>query len=112
MSDRLRYLNRGQLREEIAYAAGVDPDRYGIGAAGVGFRKAHVRKIAVQLQPDSDHTNIDALELRGLYYAVCEWADGEYQPNAGNAWGINRENLKAIHRALDAAPPREVVSLD
>jgi hypothetical protein len=46
--------------------------------------------------------------LGEVYEAVCQWAGGEYHPNAGKPWGINRDNLKAIHRAVDAGPLREV----
>lgn len=107
--DRLAYLKNGQVREEIAYAVGADPDRYGVDSRR-GFKKADVIRVAVSLQPEDSDLEVEEMDLGGLYDAICSWAGGEYSPNAGKPWGLNRANLKAIHRAIDAQPPREVVS--
>lgn len=108
-TDRLKYLSNGELREEIAYTVGGDPSRYGAGS-GRGLLKDDVLRVAEALQPEDSPLDLESMTLRDLYVPVCEWAGGEYEPNAGNAWGINRENLKQIHQALDAEPPREVAS--
>jgi hypothetical protein len=111
MSDRLKYLNNGELRAEIAYAAGGDPTRYGVDSQR-GLKKADMRRVADSLQPADNDLDVHELELRGLYEAVCEWAGGEYEPNAGNPWSLYRPNLKRIHRALDAGPMQEVAADD
>lgn len=107
-TDRLTYLMKGELREEIAYAVGANPGRYGVDST-FGFRKADMIRIADQLQPADSDVEIRDCTLDTLYEFVCRWAGGEYQPNAGNPWGINRPNLKKIHRAVDAGDPREVI---
>ncbi|MDZ7701789.1 MAG: hypothetical protein U5J98_06820 [Halobacteriales archaeon] len=111
-SERLRYLTNGELREEIAYAAGADPTRYGAGKSGVGLKKADVLRIATQIQPDDSDVELNKLDLKGLYQVVCRWSGGEYKPNAGNAWKINRDNLKKMHQAIGGRPPREIVAAD
>jgi len=108
-SDRLKYLNKGQLREEIVYAVGGDPSRYGANSDR-GISIADARRIATTLQPDDSELDLDAMTIGDLYEHICDWAGGEYSPNAGNPWGINRPNLKEIHRAVDGQPPREVVA--
>jgi len=109
-ADRLKYLNNGQLREEIAYAVGADPSRYGPDSSR-GITIAHARAIGVSIQPPNTDVDLDAMDLGEVYKHVCRWAGGEYQPNAGKPWGINRENLKEIHRAVGGRKPREVVSV-
>jgi hypothetical protein len=111
MPETLRYHTNGELREEIAYTVGSDPTRYGAGSER-GLRKKEVARLAERLRPDGEELDVSECDLATLYDRVCEWAGGEYQPNAGNAWGINRDNLKHIHRAIDATEPREVVMTD
>lgn len=108
-SDRRKYLNNGELRAEIVYAAGGDPTRYGAGSPRC-LVKDHVKRVAYQLEPEDSDVDIEALDLEGLYRVVCRWAGGEHRPNAGNVWGINRENLKKIHRELGATNPWETVT--
>lgn len=105
-ADRQTYLRNAELRAEIVYSVGGDPTRY---TENVGLQKADVVRIARQLQPDGNDLDVEALRLGDLYDAVCEWAGGEYSPNAGNPWKINRENLKQIHRAVEAESPTKVV---
>lgn len=105
--DRLRYLTKGELREEIAYAVGADPTRYGAGSDR-GLRKADVVRIGDRLQPADSDLELRECHLGTLYEVVCAWAGGTYEPNAGKPWGICRENLKQIHRAVDGSDPREV----
>lgn len=107
ISERRQYLTTGELREEIAYAVGGDPSRYGAGSSH-GLKKATVRRIAEQLQPEDSTLTLHQCDLVNLYRHVCDWAGGEYQSNAGRAWGINRANLKLIHRELAATDPTEV----
>jgi hypothetical protein len=109
ISERRQYLTTGELREEIAYAVGGHPSRYGP-RSGKGLKKATVRRVAEQLQPADSDLRLHECDLVDLYRHVCEWAGGEYQPNAGNAWGINRANLKLIHRELGARDPTEAVT--
>ena len=109
MGDRLKYLNRGQIREEIAYAVGADPSRYGVDSSR-GLKKADMARIAERLQPAHSDLDIQQCDLRTLYERVCGWAGGEYQRTAGKQWGINRENLKRIHRAVGASDPREIAN--
>lgn len=106
MTDRLQYLTRGELREEIVYAVGGDPTRYGAGSDR-GLKKADVKRIATHLQPEDSDAALDAMDLGNLYEVACRWAGGEYQPNAGKPWGVNRSNLKQIHRAVSGEDPRE-----
>lgn len=103
----LKYLNNRELREQIAYAVGADPSRYSDEAKK--FTKSHVQQIAQQLQPEDNDLDVDAMALGDIYEAVCDWAGGDYSPNAGKPWGINRENLKLIHTAVDGREPREVI---
>jgi hypothetical protein len=103
----LKYKRNIELRREIAYTAGGDPTRYGEEDPRRGLVKADLQRIATQLQPADDDTDIAALDLRGLYETICRFADAEYSPNAGNAWALNRAALKAIHRVLDARAPEE-----
>ncbi|UHQ96418.1 hypothetical protein [Natrinema halophilum] len=105
----LKYLTNGELREEIAYTVGGDPTRYGVDSER-GLTKADVFRIAVAIEPDDTTVDLPDLDLEELYRVVCKWAGGEYNANVGNAWRINRPNLKRIHQAVDAQPPREVVS--
>lgn len=105
-SERLQYLTNGELRAEIVYAAGGDPTRYGVGSPHC-LVKDEVKRVACQLEPEDSDVDIEALDLEGLYRVVCRWAGGEHQPNAGNVWGINRNNLKKIHGAVGGRPPDE-----
>lgn len=106
----LKYCSNGVLREEIAYTVGVDPTRYGDGVQS-GFLKEHLQQIAIALEPDDSEITIERCKLGPLYRIICDWAGGEYQPNSGNVWKINRENLKEIHRALDAKQPRKITDV-
>jgi len=108
-TDRLIYLNRGELREEIVYAVGGDPSRYGVDSDR-GLQRADTERIAQKLQPEDNNLNLQQCQLGKLYEVACRWAGGEYQPNAGKPWGINRPNLKEIHRAVDGHPPRKKVA--
>ena len=107
--DRLKFLTNGALREEIAYTVGGDPSRYGVDSDR-GLRKADVKRVAERLQPEDSPLSLEEMTLRDLYVPVCRWAGGGYESNAGHAWGIDRWTLKQIHGAVDARPPREVVS--
>jgi hypothetical protein len=104
--DQLQYLTKGELREEIVYAVGGDPTRYGSGSDR-GLKKADVKRIATHLQPEDSDILLNAMDLGNLYEVACRWAGGEYQPNTGNPWGVNRSNLKQIHRAVGGVSPRE-----
>lgn len=108
-AERLTYLNKGQLREEIAYVVGADPTRYGIDSDR-GLCRDDMERIATQLKPADSGLDVRKCQLGKLYEVCCRWAGGEYQPNAGNPWGISRQNLKKIHRAVDGRPPREKVA--
>lgn len=103
--NRLKYLTTGELREEIAYTVGADPTRYGAGTQ-TGLLKNHLQQVAITLQPPDTTITIENCDLEALYRSVCDWAGCEYNPNSGNVWKINRDNLKHIHRALDATAPR------
>jgi hypothetical protein len=106
ISQRRQYLTVGELRQEIAYTVGGDPSRYGP-RSGKAMPKATVRRVAERLQPEDSTLTVHECDLVDLYRHVCEWAGGEYQPNAGRAWGINRANLKLIHRELGASDPTD-----
>lgn len=108
-SGRLDYLTNGELRGEIAYAVGADPTRYGPGSS-LGLTKDEVLKVCERLRPPHSEVTLHECKLEPLYERACRWAGGEYQPNAGKAWKINRKNLKRIHRAVGAADPRTVVA--
>lgn len=103
------YLTNAGLREEIAYAVGSDPTRYGRGSDR-RLKKSELLSIATLLQPDGSNVTLDRCDLERLYRLVCKWTGGEYQPTAGNAWGLTRSNLKLIHDAVDGRSPREVVA--
>jgi hypothetical protein len=53
ISERRQYLTAGELREEIAYAVGGDPSRYGP-RSSYGLKKATVRRVAEQLASIDD----------------------------------------------------------
>lgn len=102
VDDRQKYLRNFELRAEIAGALGMSPARFledGTTGAKVLLKK-HVLAVAREIQPEDSDVDVDELDLVELYRDVCEWAGGEYVPNAGNPCGINRENLKKIHRAV------------
>lgn len=105
--DPLAFKRNGELREEIVYAVGGDPTRYGI-ESRKGMTVDHVRRVGHRLQPDDSDVDVDALALTDLYTHVCDWAGGDHEPNAGKDWKITRENLKKIHRAVGGEDPREV----
>jgi len=98
-NDRLQYLKKGELRAEIVYVVGGDPTRYGAGSERC-LKKADIQRIATHLQPEDSDADLDAMDLGNLYEVACQWGDGEYHPNAGKPWGVNRSNLKQIHRAV------------
>jgi hypothetical protein len=104
--ERLTYLRTPQIRQEIVYASGGDPTRYT--DTDLCLNKADLKRIAQQLQPDTDTTTISDAGVRYLLETVCEWAGAEYQSNAGNQWRICRDSLKAIHRAVNARPQTEM----
>lgn len=108
-SDRLKFLTNGELREEIAYTVGGDPSRYGAGSSRQ-LTKGVVQRVAIRVQPAERDVALAAMELAELYEHVCECVGYAYEPPAGDPWGLRRGELKAVHRALDARPPREVVS--
>jgi hypothetical protein len=97
--DRLQYLTKAELRAEMVYAVAGDPTRYGAGSDR-GLKKADIKRIATHLQPEDSDADLDAMDLGNLYEVACRWAGGEYHPNAGKPWGVNRSNLKQIHRAV------------
>lgn len=103
----LRYRRNRQLRAGIAYAVGAYPTRFDSDRRR-SLRKATVVAAGEQLRPADSDVELDALGLAELYERVCAWASGEYSPNAGDPWGLNRPNLKRLYQALDARPPREV----
>ena len=105
----LRYLTNGEIREQIAYTAGGDPTRYGADSDR-GLCKADMLRIAEQVRPDGDETVLEDCTLSELLKLVCVWSGGEYRGNAGQQWGVQRENLKKIHRTLGASDPREVAA--
>ena len=107
--DRLRYLNKGELREEIVYAVGGDPTRYGIDSQRK-LNKADLQRICETLQPTDSDLTVHGMDLAALHHYACRWAGGEYVPNAGLQCGIRRNNLKKIHREVGSEPLREVVS--
>ena len=102
MRDRRTYLRVDELRAEIAYEVGCDPTRY----VGSDRRldKEALQRLARALECSSGSEHIEQLPLRRLYPLVCESAGGRYNASAGNQWGINRDNLKAIHEAVEAGP--------
>lgn len=102
----LKFKKNGELRKEIAYTVGGDPSRYGADS-DKGLTKGDVFRLAVQLQPEDSDLDLTELRLRDMYDAVCRWAGTEYQSSAGRSWGLRRDNLKAIHRAIDARSPTE-----
>jgi len=101
---RLQYLTKGELRAEILYAVGGDPTRYGAGSER-GLKKADIKRIATHLQPGESDADLDAMDLGNLYEVACRWGGGKYHPNAGKPWGVNRSNLKQIHRAIGGEDP-------
>jgi hypothetical protein len=103
----LRYRRNRQLRAGIAYVVGADPTRFDSDRRR-SLRKATVVAAGEQLRPADSDVNLEALGLAELYKQVCVWAGGEYSPNAGDPWGLNRPNLKRLYTALEARPPREV----
>jgi hypothetical protein len=66
ISQRRQYLTTGELREEIAYAVGGDPSRYGP-RSGKGLKKATVRRVAEQLQPTESDLTLHECDLVDLY---------------------------------------------
>jgi hypothetical protein len=102
--DRLQYLTKGELRAEIVYAVGGDPTRYGAGSDR-GLKKADIQRIATHLEPEDSDADLDAMDLGNLYEVACRWGGGEYHPNAGKPWGVNRSNLKQIHQAVGGEDP-------
>lgn len=111
MNNRLKFLQNVEIREEIAYTVGGDPTRYDT-ERGRNLNKADILRAATQLQPEDNDAALSEMTIGDLYEVVCRWSGGEYVPNAGNPWGLRRPNLKKLHQALDAQPPREVVDAD
>jgi len=102
MSD-LKFKTNRELRRDIAYTVGGDPTRY---ADSKHLNKADLMRLAETL----DVERAAEMNLDGLYEAICESVGQEWTANAGHPWGINRDNLKAIHRTIDASSPREVIN--
>jgi hypothetical protein len=89
-----KYKRNSELRAEIAFLADIPTDRYSASEQN-RFTKAHLLDIARQLgDPPED------LTLAELYPWVCEAAGTDYNANAGNQWGLDRDRLKAIRLAL------------
>jgi hypothetical protein len=102
-------LRNNEIRREIAYTVGHDPTRYqDVGSKHVCLTKAELLSIGEALRPADSDVAVGQLELIELYPQICEWVGLEYEPNVGNQWGLDREQIKAIHRAIDARPPEEV----
>lgn len=94
----LRYKRNAELRAEIAALAGVETDRYGPGSDR-GLNKAHLLAVADRLGVESGEN--EEPTLARLYELVCEAVGETYEPTTGNQWGLQRKDLKAIHRALE-----------
>ena len=105
----LKYKSNGVLREEIAYAVGGDPSRYGQGSYR-HFNKPELRRIATTLQPPDSDLTVEEMDLSALYDHVCRWAGADYTPNAGIQAGMQRSSLKAIHREVGGRPPKELMT--
>ena len=101
----LKYRRNSQLRAEIVYTVGGDASRYR--GTQRGMLKADIVRIATILQPDDSTAPVKSLKLSELYECVCKWAGSEYEGTAGCQWRLTRENLKAIHEAVDARSPTE-----
>jgi len=98
----LKYHQNWELRREIAYLAGVETERYRYdGQNRQRLRKAHLYKIAHELGNPPDE-----LTLAELYPWICGNCGVEYNGNAGNQWGLGREQLKAIFRSLHTGDKR------
>lgn len=94
----LKYRRNNELRAEIVREVGGDPSRYETGGASCGLCKADLVRIAETV---TSHDEPSELTLRGLYNTLDAAVDGmNHSHNAGNTWGIERENLKALHRAV------------
>lgn len=92
----LKYYRSNQIRDEICALVGVDPgDRFGV-AETRGLRKRHLQAVARELGIEWE----DSITLRELYNLVCDEVGAEYNANAGNQWGMDRDCLKAIHQSL------------
>lgn len=104
--ERLRYLTNGELREEIVYAVGGDPDRYGPGSDHMLIKDDLVR-IATDVLADNNDEPLSEYSVEELYDLICTAVGTEFEANAGRAWGLKRRDLKAIHRVVDGQDPRQ-----
>jgi len=105
--DRLKYLRNNEIRAEIVYAVGGDPSPFDREETYC-IRKADLVRIATAV---ADLDEPAQLTIRGLYDAIDDAVPAmDHYHNAGNTWGITREDLKAIHRAVDGRPPKQIVS--
>jgi hypothetical protein len=103
----LKYLRNNELRQEIAYAVGGDPSRYDSNET-VNLCKADLVRIAGVI---ADHQHPQQLTVRGLYDLIDDDVPGmDHTHNAGNSWGIARDDLKAIHESVGGQPPQIVVA--
>ena len=100
MSDReqLTYLRNNDLRAEIVRAVGGNPGPYETAETSYCLRKADLVRVAETL---TSYDEPSELTLRELYDTLDAAVPGMDHPhNAGNTWGITREDLKALHRAV------------
>jgi len=94
----LKYRRNNELRAEIVRAVGGDYSRYETAEATCGLCKADLVRIADTVTSRDEPSE---LTLRELYDALDAAVPGmDHSHNAGNSWGISREDLKALHRAV------------
>jgi len=100
MSNRkqLIYLRNNELRAEIVRAVGSDPSRYETAESARGLCKADLVRITETV---TSRDEASELTLRELYNTLDAAVSGmDHSHNAGNTWGIRREDLEALHRAV------------
>jgi ribosomal protein S27AE len=106
-TERLKYLRNNELRQEIVFAVGGDPSEYDRDET-YNLRKADLVRV---VEAVADRENPQELTVRGLYDLLDESVpEMDHEHNAGNTWGIRREDLKAIHKTVDGRPPQKVVT--
>jgi hypothetical protein len=94
----LKYRRNNDLRAEIVRAVGGDPSRYETAESTCGLCKADLVRIADTVTSRDEPSE---LTLRELYDTLDAAVSGmDHSHNAGNTWGIRREDLKALHRTV------------
>lgn len=96
----LTYMTVDEIRQEILIEVGVYPgDRFTANDQR-GIRKENLLMVVAELRPPGELYDFAEMRLGRLYELLGVWVGVEHEHTAGNDWTMNRDLLKALHRAL------------